>query len=239
MREKFKQTRLYEKLQILKRDMKPMTFWQKIAHLWYCYNVYIVSVGIGVAVLGIVFGSFLSYQSKDQLVNGILVNLYMDQAGMNYLSSDYEEYLNAEKDQVVGLEYVNFGRLDDKTTDDNYNKALIVIARVEGKLLDYMILDKAGMETYIVYDVYADLREFFTPEEIQQLEKEERLVYAQIKGEEERWPIAVKITDIPFVKDNVKNEGDIYFALSGHEPDLEMCRNAWNYLHAWEPKAEQ
>ena len=67
----------------------------------------------------------------------------------------------------------------------------------------------------------------------------DRLIYAMMKGEEERWPIAVKITDIPFVKDNVNNKGDIYFGLSGREPNLEMCRNVWEYIHAWEPQAEQ
>lgn len=240
MREKLKNSQFFIKLQRLRNDMKPMSFWQKLSHLWYCFHVYIISIGTGIAIFSIIFGSMISYQSKEQLVNGILVNLYVEPEGRAYLSTDYEAYLNAEKDQVVGLEYINFGTLDDYATDDQYNQAYILIARVEGKMVDYMILDKEGMITYISYDVYCDLREFFTPEEIAGFEAEDRLIYAQPRnanGElEERYPIAVKITDIPFVKDNVKNEGDIYFALSGHDPNFEKCRNAWNYLHAWEGK---
>ena len=227
-----------EKLQQLKKDMEPMGFWEKIGHLWYCYKLYIVVAVAIVTMLGGILVSALSYQTKDRLVSGMLVNVTIDQAGMNYMTSEYKEYLGAEKNQLVELESVYFGKLTEYSHQDDYSMMMALLARVDGQMLDYMILDKDGMEVGITYDVYLDLREFFTPEEIDQLAAEDRLIYAMMKGEEERWPIAVKITDVPFVKDNVNNEGDIYFGLSGREPNLEMCRNAWDYIHAWESKAE-
>ncbi len=238
MGEKWKQSRAYEKLQRLKKDMEPMSFWEKVGHLWYCYKVYLIVVVVAVVMIGSLLVSTISYQSKDRLVSGMLVNVYLDQAGMNYMTNEYEAYLNAEKGQVVELESIYFGALTEYSPEDDYSKVMALLARVDGKLLDYMILDKVGMETGITYDIFLDLREFFTQEEIDQLAEEDRLIYAMIQGEEERWPIAVKITDIPFVKDNVNNEGEIYFGIGGREPDLEKCRNAWEYLHAWESKAE-
>ena len=61
------------------------------------------------------------------------------------------------------------------------------------------------------------------------------------EGEEpgERFPVAVDISNIPFVKDMVTSEGPIYFILSGHIRNLDMCRNVWDRLHAWESKAKE
>ena len=241
MREKWQQSKMYEKLQRLKKDMEPMSFWEKIGHLWYCYKLYLLVVAVIVAMIGSIMGTTIAYQTKDRLVSGMLVNVYLDQQGMNYLTGEYEQYLGAKKGQEVELDSLYFGKLTEYSPEDDYSRVLVLTARVEGKLLDYMLLDKDGLETGITYDIFLDLREFFTQEELDKLAAEDRLIYAMMEDdeEEERWPLAVKITDIPFVKDNVNNEGEIYFGLGGREPDLEMCRNAWEYINAWESKTEQ
>ena len=82
-------------------------------------------------------------------------------------------------------------------------------------------------------EVYLDLRDFFTEEELEQLAAQDRLIYAQQAGEEERWPIAVDISDIGFVTDNITSEGPIYFCLSGNTQRPEMCRDAWEYINSW------
>lgn len=238
VREKWRQSQLYEKLQRLKKDMEPMSFWEKIGHLWYCYKIYFIVIFVIVAMLGSIMGTAISYQMKDRLVSGMLVNVYLDQRGMNYLTSEYEQYLGAKKGQEVELESVYFGKLTEYSPEDDYSKVLVLTARVEGKMLDYAILDRDGLDTAMRYDMFLDLREFFTQEELDKLAEEDRLFYAMVEGDEDRWPVAVKITDIPFVKDNVKNKGEIFFTLSGREPDLEMCRNAWDYIHAWKSKTE-
>ena len=97
-----------------------------------------------------------------------------------------------------------------------------------------MILDKFALEYYIAHEVYMDLRDVFSEEELAALAAEDRVIYAQQAGQEERWPIAIKITEIDFVKDNVNSGGDIYFALSGSSPRLDMCYHAWQYLNAWQ-----
>ena len=238
MREKWKQSAFYDKLQKLKKDMEPMSFWEKIDHLWYCYKLYIIVAAAITVMLGGVLVSFLSHRSQNTLISGMLVNVSIDQAGMNYLTGEYEAFLQAEKNEVAELESTYFSELSEYSPEDDYSKVLALMARVDGKLTDYMLLDKVGMETGIVYDLFFDLRDFLTEEEFKTLADADLLIYAMVKGEDERWPIAVKITNLPFVQDNVNNEGDIYFSLSGREPRLEMCRNVWEYIHAWESKAE-
>ena len=239
MAKKFKETEFYKDWLCIKEDIKPMSFWKKIDHLWYCFKVYILFFGICALALGLLIGSFFSYQSKNELVAGFLVNLDMEQAGMDYLTDDYGVKLGAGKKDYVTLDYTEFGALDDPfNADANYSRFMILIARVEGEMVDYVLMDKSGLDGYVIYDLFLDLREFFTEEELAQFEAEGKVKYSQYEGDTDKRPIAVEITDIPFVKDNVNTEGPIYFALSGHNPDFEMCHNAWDYLHAWESKAE-
>ena len=56
----FQETKFYQKLQQLKKDMAPMSFAQKVDHLWYYYKTYIfVFTVLAVAVIAIL-GSTLS-----------------------------------------------------------------------------------------------------------------------------------------------------------------------------------
>lgn len=236
MLNKLKETKLVLGLIKLKNDLKPMTFKEKCEHLWEYYKEWLLVVFLVVMGISLVT-TIIANRSKEVLVSGMMVNIEIEQQGMNYLRGEYAEYLGAtSKNQVAELDYTSFGDpLDPEEGENSYYASLILPARVTGAMLDYMILDKFAMEYYILQDVYMDLRQFFTPEELAELAAADRLVYAMEEGatEDDRQVIAVKITDLDFVKDNVTSSGDVYFALSGSTPRPEMCRNAWNYLHAW------
>lgn len=234
---RLKQSKFWQGLVKLHNDMKPMTFWKKVDHLWTYYKEYLwilafisVFLGAGIAVI--------TAQGQETLVSGMMVNLSIKQQGYDYLSVDYLEKLGGEEGkQKVELDYTNFSSLEDPTSsEDNYQAMMVMVARVSGRMLDYMILDKFAMEYYIVQDVYMDLREFFTEEELAELG--DKVITARQEDETDAWAVAIDITDLPFVQDNVTLEGDdrIYFALSGSTQRLEMCRDVWEYIHAWESK---
>lgn len=215
--------------------MKPMTWPDRIDHLWTYYREYLWVVALVVILLGAVIASLVNL-TKETVVTGMMVNITVEQQGMNYLEREYAEYLEVNPNrQKIKLEYTAFGSLEDQAnSEQNYYAAMTVVGEVSAKMLDYLILDKAGMEFYITQSVYMDLREFFTAEELAQFEAEGRLIYGQEEGSEERWVIAVDITDIPYVQDNVTSEGPVYFALSGSTKRKEACRDVWEYLHMWE-----
>lgn len=237
MLKKFKETKFYKGCVRLKNDMKPMTFKQKMEHLWMYYKEYLWVAGLVLVTLSLVV-TIIGSRSKNTLVSGMMVNVTIKQEGYNYLSTDYQERLGGDKKNVVELDYTTFSDMEDANSgQESYYAAMVLTARVSGAMLDYMILDKFAMEYYITQEVYMDLRDFFTQEELEQLAAEDRVIYAQQAGEEERWPIAVDITDIPFCTDNITSEGQVYFALSGSSPRLEMCRDAWEYINAWKDEA--
>lgn len=241
MLEKIKNSKLYHRFVKFINTLKPMTWKQRLEHIWMYYKEYLYILGIIIMALSLLV-TIIKRQTEDVAVSGMAVNVIIKQEGYNYLSVDYQEYLGcAEKGQIVELDYTQFGDVMDATYgSDSLYASLILTSRVSGGLLDYMILDKFAMEYYITHEVYMDLRNFFTEEELAALAAENRVIYAQQDGQEDRWPIAIDITQIPYVKDNITSEdGKVYFALSGNTQKPEMCRNAWEYILAWESKAKE
>lgn len=234
---RFRESKFYLGWLKLLSDLKPMTAKQRAEHIWMYYKEYMLIAFIVLMMIVAIITSFVT-ASQETLASGIMVNIYIDQEGYNYLSTDYFERLGGEEGkEKVSLEYVYFGDLEDPTdTGDGISKVEAVAARVSGQMLDYMILDQYGMETFILYEVYMDLRDFFTQEEFAELEEAGLLIYAQQEGEE-RWPIAVDISSTAFVQDNVNSEGKTYFALAGSTQRMDICRDVWQYIHEWKTEA--
>lgn len=230
---KFKQSKFYVELMKLLEELKPMSWKQRLDHLWTYYKEYLWFVAIAVIVICVVVTGSIN-NSKEPLAGGMLVNISIEQEGYNYLSEDYLAHLGGTGDQVVELDYTDFSSLADPTSsEDNYYASMILLARVESGDLDYIILDQFAMEYYITQGVYMDLREFFTQEELDALG--EKVIYARQEEEVESWAVAVDISDLPFVQQNISTEEKTYFALSGSTQRPEICRDMWEYLHAWQP----
>ncbi len=238
MLEKFKKSEFVKECKKLGSELKPMTFTQRVDHLWTYYKEYLwIAVFVGVFLAAGI--TVLNHQKYDTLVSGMMVNISISQEGFDYLSEDYLEKLQGDpKSQRVELDYTNFSNLEDPTSsEDNYSSMMLMVARVEGRMLDYMILDKFAMEYYIIQNVYLDLREFFTEEELEDLG--DRVITARQEDETDAWVVAIDITELPFVQDNIRLDGEedrVYFALSGSTQRMDMCRDAWDYINAWESK---
>ena len=233
---KFKESNFYKELQKLREEMKPMTFRQKADHLWTYYKQYVfVSLPILLVIVGLTTSAITNNTTK-RVVTGIMVNITIDQEGYNYLSIDYEDYLQLGKREKVKLEYTSFDDLHTNTnSEQSYYAAMGVIGEVAAEVLDYMILDGMGMQFYATQEVYGDLRTVFTDEELQYFDENNLLVYCQEEGQTEKWPAAVKIDDLPFVKEYVRSDDSVFFAIAGSSKRYEAIRGIWDYLNAWQP----
>ena len=215
-------------------DLKPMTFKEKVEYFWMYYKEYLVIVFMVVMMSGMLINAWI-YRSKEIMVTGMMVNVEIEQQGVNYLTSEYMTYLGGTPDKnIVELDHARISMLEDAgQAEAMYNMMMLLPARVTGGLLDYVMLDQVALEYYIQQEIFLDLREIFTEEEMAQWEAEGRIIYGQLEDDIEKIPYAIVVTDIPFVRDNVQVENQIYFALSGSTPRPEMCRNAWEYINAW------
>lgn len=228
----------------LLQDLKPMTFWEKVDHLWTYYKEYLFVVLL-VAVVVAFSVTALANSNKKSLLSGMLINVSMTQTGYNYMTQDYHTYLGATPVwEVVQLDATNFSSLEDPTSmEDNYNKSMMLIARVGGQMLDYALVDKMALEFYATQEVFLDLREFFTEEEIAAMgdrviwmapEPEEGYTAEDYEeGELDPWVMAVNVSDMPFFRENCPGE-TVYFTMAGNHPNMEAVRAFLEYLMAWE-----
>ncbi len=217
----------------LMADLKPMSWKQRIDHVCSYYKEWMFFGALCIVVLCAIVGSVIN-ANREILASGMMVNISIDQEGYDYLSTDYFQDLGGKAGkQIVELDYANFGSdLENLTkAEENYTAAMVLVGLVSAQRLDYMILDQESMEFYIPQEVYLDLTQFFTEEELMQLEG--KIIYAREEEEKEAIPVAVDISDLKFVKDNISTKGKIYFALSGSTQRPEMCRDVWNRIHAW------
>lgn len=223
-----------ESLKKLVEEMKPMSWKQRVDHIWTYYKEVILLALLGIVICVGFISSFIE-ANKVNLINGMMVNITMEQEGYNYLTQDFAKQVVTQDDEEVTLGYTEFLSMADPTSgEDNYYAAMTVIAEVSAKKLEYVIQDQLSLEFYLTQEVFMDLQEFFTPEELAQWE--DKLVYGYEEDTGRKWVAAVDISDIAYVQDNVTSEGPIYFSLGGSTEKMDMCRSMWEHILAWESK---
>lgn len=223
----------------LAADLKPMTFWQKVDHLWSYYKEWLlIALLIGI-VITITVTSVIN-ANKEYKFKGMMVNLTMSQEGYRYMTDDFLAKIGTgDKNEAVVVDYTNFTDLADPTsTEDNYGASLLLIARVSGQMLDCALIDQLALEFYLTQDVFGTLSTFFTQEQLDAMG--DKVIYAKQEDDEwadetyEPYPVAVEISQMQFFQDVAPNNEKIYFVLSGNHPDLEAVQAFWDHLNAWE-----
>lgn len=230
----------------LMEDLKPMTFREKVDHLWTYYKEYLF-----LAVLAVILATGLITAAinanRETLVLGIVANSPMSQEGKEYLEKGYAEKIGAKNDWEVLLHTTNFQSMEDPiSAEDNYNAAQMLTARVSAGQLEYAIVDELAMSFYVTQAVFLDLRELFTEEELAQLAQKDMLMYATegdvdengdlIPGTgdiEGRFPVGLKLKDTAFGQEALYGKTN-YFVVSGNNPDKEHVRGIWEHILDWE-----
>ena len=219
-------------LKSLKSDMANMTYKQKLEHIWTYYRWMLIVVAILIMVVSILLASFQNL-SKKTVMAGVTVNVFLSDEGKAYISDDYKASLGitSEKEEV----YLSHSDIADAASatnfSENYYAVMSLLALCANEEVDYLLLNQVGFETMLVQGAYLDLTKVYTAEELEAFG--DRVVYAQTNQESEPTPMALKITDSPFIQDNADNKGDIYFVFVANSPRTEECRAFFDYMMAW------
>lgn len=227
----------------LMADLKPMTFGEKIDHLWTYYKEYVfIALIVGMLVAAGITGYINA--NREYLFKGMMVNISMSQEGYRYLTEDMLTRVGTgDPNETVMMDYTNFEDLADPTNgEDNYNASLLLIARVSGGLLDCALLDQMAFEFYLTQEAYGDWSTFFTPAELEAFG--DKVIYAMAAEEEideegnvieaVRWPAAIEISYLPFFKEHAPENEKIYWVLSGNQPNHDAVRAFWDHIYQWE-----
>lgn len=230
----------------LMEDLKPMTFREKVDHLWTYYKEYLFLAVLGVALaVGLV--TMVINKNQEIVVMGVIANSSISVEGKDYLENGYFEKIGGQKGQQVVLYATNFQSMEDPTSaEDNYNAAQMLTGQVSAGQLEYAIVDELAMSFYVTQAVFLDLRELFTEEELAQLAQQDLLVYATEGDVDEngdlipgtgdidgRFPVGLKLKDTAFGQEALYGKTN-YFVVGGNNPDKEQVRGIWEHILDWE-----
>lgn len=229
----------FQRLKKLKVDLKGMTWQQKLDHIWTYYKeVILITVISLIVIIGV--GSSMLAPKKELLMGGMCVNTYISAEGESYLLEEYFDRLQGDpKKQEVQLYFRSFGDFSASTQD--YEAFQSIMAMMSAAKIDYLLMDEDSMGPLINSESLLDLREVFTEEELKAFGTKVR--YAQYTDNDgnplgEMFPVALEITDIPFVQDCRSYNQKIFLGFAVSAPNKDSLHDFWEYLLAWESNAK-
>lgn len=213
----------------LTTDLGQMTFRQKVDHLWSYYKGALVGFLVMCMTVSIIITCVRNIYTQT-LIAGITVNVNLSECGMQFLSEDYMGIYGANNDEAEAL--INTTQLknvaDTQSMNENYYSLMGILSLCASNDLDYLIVDDEALRTLMPQGIFMDLTEFFTETEMTQYSG--MLINMEIKDEGVITPVAINISDLPFVDMFVQQEGDIYFTVVCNTKRIDACRELWLHL---------
>lgn len=221
--------KLKEHLAKLKKDMEPMTFKEKVDHIWTYYKYHML---VAFCVLFLVGGTMYSFflPREKVLLAGVQCNMQMSNEGYDYLTKGYRaQYLkNAEGNtNLYTFRFHGEGTVEavEHTTQAYYS----VTSYVEAQKLDYMLMDMYTV-TYFGSDrLFMDLREILSEEELARLDEQGLILYEESEEDGKTTPRAINISSMPFCTEQIKAE-KCYLAFVRNTPRKEACKQLWEHI---------
>ena len=224
---------LKQRWQKLCDDMKPMSFREKVDHLW-TYYYWVLIVAAIIVTLCLIVHSSVTNLNREVLVAGALVNADVSVEGHDFLEERYFEKLGGQKgDQEVQITDITFE--DPNTTlniDQTYTATMRLVAMVSAKEVDYVIMDKIGLEFYLGHDLFMDLNELLSWEELEKWKDD--LIYLTYEDTGETIPVAINLKNTWFAKKYLRTEKDQYIGFAANTQRPDACKILWEYLKAGE-----
>lgn len=224
------------KLKKLKQDLKPMTFRQKLDHIWTYYKSMVIVLLLIIMGFSLVI-TITANKTTKLLLAGISVNVDLSEEAQTYLSDAYLEKIGTGS-SMEKVSFHEMGMGDIAATDDyqlDYYTLMSIMGLAAAKELDYMIVDETALNVFIREEALLDLRKIFTQEELKKIEGSDE----PVTGDEAQEAVlaAIQITDTEFIKHNTNAKGKVFLTFTASTERIEECRAIYEYILAWQPEA--
>ena len=210
--------------------LKPMTWAQRVDHIWTYYKYHMLFGGV-IFLVALAFLSTFFINNGDVIFSGVFINTDITAEAQTYLTDDLLKTMDGDpKKQVVDVSYSLFEDMGSvRELELNYNRAVAVIAQVEAKSLDYMVMDLTALDYYATQNVFGDLRQLLPPEVLDQF----TLIYAREESSTEEIPVALEITHTNFVIECTNATSRIFLAFPGNTGRAFTPADFLKYLTNW------
>lgn len=230
-----KETKFQKMIQNLDHNMKTMTFPQKVSYLWFVFKDYSL---LGCTVILLVITAIFSVINANvqTLIAGVMVNVPISEYGSEYISTDYGKVLGAvtNKTQVLLYSVELTSMSDSGNVEYNHTVTEQLVAQAAAEALDYVIMSKDAMEMLLSEDMFLDLRELMTDEELQQWEG--KIIYLVKEEGGEQVPVALDLLGTSFSDDCISRTTSYMLGFVLTTPRKDACRDFLDYLMAWDTR---
>ncbi len=221
----------------LKETLAPMSWSDRIQHIWSYYKETILIVVALMIVVGYLLAGMISNR-KDIVIGGIVANVEMSDEGTLYLTTDYlREIDGKDRSQQVTLHPMRLYSLQNaeymEMTYYNITKAL---AMMTDRQVDYLLVDKVALELFMSQEAFLDLREIFSEDELAAFnDKLIKIKKIDDAGNviAEDYPVAINISSLPFVQNCTTSTGDVFFGIISNSANMEQVKQFWTYINNW------
>lgn len=214
------------------KTMKGMSFEERIDHIWAYYKFeLLLIVIIPIMLIGAV--AWLTNESVETAFSGNLTNCQITESGYRYLTEEYEQVLglDTEKSCVSLGTATTAGTQADSVNATGVDGGVRVAVMVADGSLDYIISDSVGLEFYALQGTYENIETVLTAEQLAPFA--DKIYYYTDEETGEKTPVAIDISDLPFVKDCMEDGKKLYFGFPIHAPHAEQQAEFFDYLLAW------
>ena len=197
-----------------------MTWHLRLEHLWTYYK-WVLAVVICIAVfLHIIISSAIS-ANTEILISGIGINVPLTDQGVTCLSDGYFDRLGGKRGQAV--QYIE-EILDMDSQTLGPEAVYTAVVKVSGLTslgdLDYLLMDAEALDYYSEGDLFMDLRQLFTAEELSQMN-------ITVIGDV---PMLIDLSGTWFADNYITDEGPYYLAVTYNTTRTAQCHDLWYYL---------
>lgn len=215
-------------LKKLRDTLMPMTLLQKLDHLWTYYKESLFAVFLVAVIIAVICTAGVQ-SGKETLVSGIAADVYLSEELQEHLTEGYLARIGAETNQLAYLELIQFSAPEAYDLERNsLESSLSIFVMAGAGSLDYLLLDTFALQQYIDQNIFLDLSDFLTPEELALWA--DQLVRVTYEETGETAILAVDISSLPIVQQQTVCDGPVFFALCETSPHLTACREIWELL---------
>lgn len=217
---------LREGLQELSNALKPMSWKDRIVHLWTYYKWVGFTVLAVAAAISIIVHAVTA---KDPLFSGATVNLLLSEEGRSYITDDWKEQLSDAPQDWVDL--AEMFTSDDVTMvgQDAVTATLQLSVMIASGELDYVMMDKETLGHFLEQGAFSDLRTMLADEQLDRLGN--RVLY--VTDGAESYPAAIEITATDFTQSCMAYAEAVYIAFPGNTERTEWVDDFLEHLLSW------
>lgn len=210
--------------------LKPMTWAQRLDHIWSYYKYHMLIGGVCLLMTAALLSTFF-INNREVVFSGVFINTDITAEAKTYLTDELLETMDGDPEsQMVDVSYSLFEDMETVTELElNYNRTTAVIAQIEARSLDYMVMDLTALDYYATRDVFGDLRQLLPEAVLEQY----TLIYAREEDSREEIPVALEITHTNFVQKCTNAEARVFLAFPGNTDRTYTPAEFLKYLTNW------